>query len=225
MLCFAHIPSVSTWDALGDPMFAQRAPVIPVGTGRPSVMCGHFRKAVFRVAGVAPSENGASSVDVDAALRELMAHFPSGVSVVTSRDPDGSPRGSTCTSLCSVSLRPPILLVCLNLGSSTLDALLRHESFAVNLLHSGGQHAARVFSTPVTDRFGQVTWDRTPRRGLPWLIGDAHAVAECRLERSSDVGDHTVVFGEVEEVIVRPRPPLLYGLRQYATWSESLIAQ
>ncbi len=155
----------------------------------------------------------------DAAFRDLMSIFPSGVTVVTTCDQDGSPRGLTCTSLCSVSLRPPILLACLRNHSETLAVMLRNGTFAVNLLHAGGRDAAQVFASPVTDRFGQVDWERTPAGGLPWLSSDAHAVAECQVADAFEAGDHTVVFGEVDSVIAKPERPLLYGLRQYAVWT------
>lgn len=154
----------------------------------------------------------------DATFRELMSSFPSGVTVVTTCDLDGSPRGLTCTSLCSVSLHPPILLACLRNHSETLAVLLRSGAFAVNLLHGGGRDAAQVFASPVTDRFGRVSWQRTPAHGLPWLASDAHAVAECQVAKICEAGDHTVVFGEVDGVISEPERPLLYGLREYAVW-------
>lgn len=153
-----------------------------------------------------------------AGLRDLMNVFPSGVTVVTTHDRDGTPRGLTCTSMCSVSLRPPILLACLHNHSATLAALLRRRSFAVNILHAGGRGAAEVFATPGRDRFAEVAWCHTPSRGLPWLASDAHAVAECDLVDVTEAGDHIVVFGEVDDVLTKPRLPLLYGLHEYAAW-------
>lgn len=155
----------------------------------------------------------------DAAFRELMNVFPSGVTVVTTQDPAGTPYGLTCTSMCSVSLRPPILLTCLHHRSATLEAMLEAGSFAVNLLHAGGRGAAEVFATPGRDRFAEVDWQPTPSRGMPWLTEDAHAVAECRVVDAKEAGDHVVVFGEVDGVLTRPRCPLLYGLHSYAAWT------
>jgi flavin reductase (DIM6/NTAB) family NADH-FMN oxidoreductase RutF len=157
--------------------------------------------------------------DDEATFRELMSIFPSGVTVVTTCDRDGSPRGLTCTSLCSVSLRPPMLLACLRNDSETLAVLRGRGAFAVNLLHAGGQATAKLFATPVRDRFARVAWERTPSCGLPWLSSDAHAVADCLVSRTFQAGDHTVVFGAVDSVISQPGRPLLYGLRQYAVWS------
>lgn len=155
----------------------------------------------------------------DTEFRELMNVFPSGVTVVTAQDRDGTPYGLTCTSMCSVSLRPPMLLACLHNHSQTLATVLREGSFAVNLLHADGQQAAEVFARPDQDRFAAVDWDRTPERGLPWLVSDAHAVAECQVAEALVAGDHVVVFGQVEGVLTRPKNPLMYGMRSYSAWT------
>lgn len=151
-----------------------------------------------------------------ATFRDLMSVFPSGVTVVTTRDDDGAPRGLTCTALCSVSLSPPMLLVCLQRGSGTLTALLARGAFAINLLHAGGRKAAEVFADAGGDRFSKVEWDETPRWRLPRLSNHSHAVAECRVVRCVDAGDHAIVLGEVEDAVSDLHaPPLIYGRRQY----------
>ncbi|WP_252365138.1 flavin reductase family protein [Saccharomonospora piscinae] len=174
--------------------------------------------------------NGTASRDQlakETDFRALMSTFPSGVAVVTSQDQQGALRGSTCTSLCSVSLRPPILLVSLHLRSGTLATIRRAGSFAVNFLHSRGRYAAELFSTAVADRFRRIEWERTPNLSQPWLVRDAHATAECRLTETVEVADHGVVFGVVREVLtVRGAPaPLLYGQREYRRWPEALTAE
>ena len=159
-----------------------------------------------------------SRVDADQ-FRSLMAAFPAGVTIVTTAGP-GSPQGMTCSSVSSVSLRPPVLLVCLNKRSRTLPALLASSKFAVNFLHSGAREAARLFSTPVPDRFEGVRWELPASHAGPHLLDESHTIADCRVAETTSVGDHTVVFGEVFGIHrVRPDPPepLLYGLRDY--WS------
>ena len=156
-------------------------------------------------------------------LRALMARFPTGVTVVTAFDSVRQPWGLTCSSLSSVTLRPPTLLICVRSGSPTLQALLDSGSFAINLLGEGGRSAAELFASGAPDRFDQVHWEDVPDGGGPHLPHDAHAVADCRVVQSQEVGDHTVVFGEVERSAIR-RPdtqPLLYGLRGYAVWPAS----
>jgi flavin reductase (DIM6/NTAB) family NADH-FMN oxidoreductase RutF len=161
---------------------------------------------------------GATSRACTDDYRDMMSAFPTGVAVVTSTDTDGRPRGLTCSSLSSVTLRPPTLLVCIATGSSTLAAILSSEAFAVNLLHSRGRNAAVVFSAAVADRFAEVTWHSAGPGGPPHLIEDAFAVADCRVAGVTKVGDHAVVLGEVERVTHTPDRPLLYGLRRFSSW-------
>ncbi len=151
--------------------------------------------------------------------RDLMSAFPTGVGVITTVDCAGEPRGLTCSSLASVTLDPPTLLVCLHSRSGTLDALCTRGAFLVNLLHAKGQRAAEVFSLPGGDRFARIAWLPSPGSGLPMLTGDAFAFAECRVAGTQVVGDHTVVFGEVASVRLEEGDvPLLYGLRRFSTW-------
>jgi flavin reductase (DIM6/NTAB) family NADH-FMN oxidoreductase RutF len=157
-------------------------------------------------------------------FRTLMAGFPTGVAVVGAFDSLGRPRGMTCTSVCSVSLEPPILLVCIRHGSPTLEAILDRAGFTVNLLHVGAESTARLFASGEPDRFEAVRWYAGPEAGGPHFPDDAHAVADCRVLRTESVGDHTVVFGTVLRISqqrVVPQQagrPLLYGLRRYEAW-------
>jgi flavin reductase (DIM6/NTAB) family NADH-FMN oxidoreductase RutF len=153
----------------------------------------------------------------EARFRDLMSDFPTGVAVVTGMHADGTPRGMTCSSVVSVTMQPPTLLVCLRVGSGTLEAIASHGDFGVNLLHDGGRRAAEVFSCPGSDRFQYVSW-RISKNGIPWLVEDALAVAECRMSQLLTVGDRTVVFGEVCTIDHIAGTPLLYGRRRYASW-------
>lgn len=153
-------------------------------------------------------------------FRSLMTTHPAGVAVVTTAGPGGEPWGMTCSSVCSVSLLPPTLLVCLRAESPTLAALLQRSVFAVNLLHEEAEATATLFASGAPDRFDRVEWVREATTEVPQLVADAHTVAACQLADTVGVGDHVVVFGEVVDVATnRPRPPrpLLYGLRRY--WS------
>lgn len=155
-------------------------------------------------------------VDTDA-YRTLMGGFPTGVVVVTTTGEDQEPYGATCSSLSSVTLRPPTLQVCLTSTSGVLAAILDSGRFAVNLLHSRAREAASVFASPV-DRFAAVPWRTTPWLGLPWLHRDAFAIAECLLAGTLEVGDHTMLLGEVASVEHADDVPLLYGKRRYSAW-------
>jgi flavin reductase (NADH) len=156
-------------------------------------------------------------------MRPLMASFPSGVVVTTAVHADGTPWGMTCTSLCSVSLHPPVLLVCLRCGSPTLEAISSSGAFAVNLLHDRARSSAELFASGAVDRFDRVRWTAEGKAGGPHLIDAAHTIADCTVTDASVVGDHTVVMGQVRAISrLRPARPLLYGLRQYSTWSDTV---
>ncbi|RRS00521.1 flavin reductase family protein [Glycomyces terrestris] len=150
-------------------------------------------------------------------LRSLMAAFPTGVAVVAAADPAGEPIGMTCSSLCSVALDPPTLLVCLREHGPTAAAVLASGSFTVNLLDDRARDVAELFASGAADRFAHVRW--RPGAAGPHLVADAHSTADCRVDRRYTVGDHVVVLGEVERVTVRREPrPLLYGMRRFKTW-------
>ncbi|MGW3724107.1 flavin reductase family protein [Streptomyces sp. NPDC000851] len=168
---------------------------------------------------IAPNTPSAATL-APGEFRELMAGFPTGVTVVTAFDGARRPWGMTCSSLCSVTLRPPTLLVCIRNGSPTLAAVLDAGRFSVNLLSDAGRPVAELFASGASDRFDQVKWEDAPGCGGPHLPDVAHAVADCRVLRTEPVGDHTVVFGEVERSVTwTPAPqPLIYGLRSYAVW-------
>lgn len=140
--------------------------------------------------------------------------------MVTALDDSGQPRGLTCTSLVSVTLEPPTLLVSLDSGSGTLAAIHRCGRFAVNLLHSRACGAAGLFSRLGGDRFAWVRWTAAARTRQPWLVDDAFAHAGCRVRNTAVVGDHELVLGELGEVECASETPLLYGLRRFSTWDD-----
>lgn len=158
--------------------------------------------------------------DADA-FRALMSEFPSGVAVVTALEPDGTPRGTTCTSLASVTVDPPTLLICLENRSVTFAAIRRIGCFAVNLLGDGGRGVAENFAAKVPDRFARVSWRPGPVLGLPRLTHDTLVYAECLVSHMNEVGDHTIVLGRVSDVLPGDGAPLLYGRRRFSHWQES----
>jgi flavin reductase (DIM6/NTAB) family NADH-FMN oxidoreductase RutF len=152
-------------------------------------------------------------------FRAMMRSFPTGVAVVTATDVAGKPWGMTCSSLCSVALEPPTLLVCLRMDSPTLAAILDRSMFTVNLLGEESQVTAELFASGRSDRFDLVKWHMEAAAGGPHLPEDAHAVADCRVTRQVPVGDHVVVFGETFHVTWREdRSPLIHGLSRYRSW-------
>ncbi|MFF7992077.1 flavin reductase family protein [Kitasatospora xanthocidica] len=156
-----------------------------------------------------------------AGFRDMMSTFPTGVSVVSAFEYGGRPRGMTCSSVCSVALEPPTLLVCLRSGSPTLDAVLGTGAFAVNLLHTGARPTAELFASGTPHRFDLVDWEDLPGAGGPHLVADAHSIADCEVSLTQRLGDHVVVFGLVRRITRhRPLPPLLYGARQFRGWTD-----
>ena len=155
------------------------------------------------------------------ALRGFMNGYYTGVTIVTSVDVSGRPHGLTCNSLVSVTLDPPTLLVCLDRKAGTLNAVRECGAFAVNLLSERGKAAAQTFASPDPDRFASVRWEPSPQ-GLPRLVDDAFAIAECTVADEHSVGDHVVVFGRVRDIEGEPDSPLLYGMRTFSRPSDAV---
>jgi flavin reductase (DIM6/NTAB) family NADH-FMN oxidoreductase RutF len=135
------------------------------------------------------------------AFRDAMSRFPTGVSIVTTRSADGTPRGTTANAVASVSLEPPQLLVCLAHTSKTLHALRAHGGFAINILSSIHEEVARGFA-----RSGAVdVWDDLPHAAGPSgspLIAGSLAVIDCEVADVFTSGDHDIVVGRVLHVAV-----------------------
>jgi len=130
------------------------------------------------------------------ALRNAFGAFATGVTVVTAIADDGRPIGFTANSFTSVSLDPPLLLVCLSRTSRSFDAMTRTKGFAVNILADAQKDVSNTFARPIEDRFATVEWTRGPF-GSPVLAGVA-AWFDCRVEKIVDAGDHGVLLGRVE---------------------------
>jgi flavin reductase (DIM6/NTAB) family NADH-FMN oxidoreductase RutF len=148
----------------------------------------------------------------------LMSAFPSGVTIVSTIDERGHPRGLTCTATCSLSAQPPLLLVSLDNRSGTLAAIRSSRRFVVNYLMAGRGDLSNQFASSSADRWKDVAW-RPNRDGIPVLYADTLAHTECRLVNAIEAGDHTIVVGRVEGGRA-PAPgtqPLIYFRRGYAT--------
>ena len=125
--------------------------------------------------------------------RAAMGCFPSGVTVVTTWDGD-KPVGTTVNAFCSVSLEPPLLLICLDYANPALAPLERCGFFGVNILSGGGRELALHFSRhPEEDRFAGLEF-RARVGGAPQLQV-APVFIECALEHSYEGGDHRIIVG------------------------------
>jgi 3-hydroxy-9,10-secoandrosta-1,3,5(10)-triene-9,17-dione monooxygenase reductase component len=129
------------------------------------------------------------------ALREALATFATGITVVTTRSPDGSPVGLTVNSFNSVSLAPPLVLWSLGVSSSSREAFDSHPFFTVHILGADQQPLAQRFAGPPAQRFADLEFSSSAN-GVPTLDG-CLCVLECARERTVAAGDHVVYFGEV----------------------------
>ncbi|RKS78743.1 flavin reductase (DIM6/NTAB) family NADH-FMN oxidoreductase RutF [Actinomadura pelletieri DSM 43383] len=157
-----------------------------------------------------PSADLVDTADMTAAIdpltmRRAMGRFATGVAVVTT-SVDGTPHGMTVNSLTSVSLDPPLLLVCLTTGARSTDAVVRAGRFAVSILSARQEQLALRFARRGEDHFAglEVTHGR---HEVP-VIPDAFAHLECDVERHFTAGDHVVVIGQVRSICEREGEPL-----------------
>lgn len=154
-------------------------------------------------------------------FRAMMRGFPTGVAVVTATDLAGQPWGMTCSSVCSVTLEPPTLLLSLRVGSPTLAAVLERSHFTLNFLHALGQKTAELFGSSSGHRFDHVRWEQPLDAAGPHLFADAHAIADCRVDRHDRFGDHEVVYGQPYRITAhQSHRPLLYGQRNFRPWPD-----
>ena len=148
---------------------------------------------------------------VDPALfRQLLGRFATGVTVVTTRRSDGARVGMTASSIASVSLEPPLLLVSIDLRNEMHGALQSAQRFVVNVLAADQEAISRHFASAEEHRFdeGGIGY-RDNADGLPVLDG-VLAHIECTKMQAVPAGDHTVFFGLVTGGAVTERRPLLY---------------
>jgi len=146
-------------------------------------------------------------------FRQALGRFASGVTVVTTHDA-GVPIGLTVSSFASLSLDPPLVLVCIDLRVRANAAISQAGAFAVNVLTAEQEHLSRQFATRDIDRFAGVAWQPGAALGLPVLDG-ALAQLECRLHQMLPGGDHTIFVGEVVAAELGDAAPLLYFRSAY----------
>ena len=138
--------------------------------------------------------------------RQTMADFPSGLTIVTTME-NSRPSGTTVSAFCSLSLRPRLLLVCLDLRSNTLEAINRTGSFAVNILSAQAQPLALKFGVKEGDKFADVDY-QIGDLGCP-LLSDCCANIECHVHASYIEGDHAILIGKPALIRREPAHPAL----------------
>ena len=148
-------------------------------------------------------------------FRHVLGHFAAGVTIITTADSESRPTGLTATAFTSVSLDPPLVLVCVSHKSQSYPALLERGQFAVNFLRREQEDVSRRFATTRLDKFDGVAY-RMSALGLP-VLADALAHVECVTVDQHVAGDHTVLIGRVDACgSAEAGEPLLYFRGQYA---------
>ncbi|MDE3085981.1 MAG: flavin reductase family protein [Acidobacteriota bacterium] len=143
-----------------------------------------------------------------ARFREVLGHFPTGVTIVTAIE-GPEPVGFTCQAFASLSLDPPLVVLAPGKGSTSWPRIATVGRFCVNVLAEDQEALCRDFAVSGGDKFAGVGW-RPAGNGAPLLEG-VLAWVECRFVEAYDAGDHELVVGLVEEMGVEPhRRPLLY---------------
>lgn len=147
--------------------------------------------------------------EIDSArFRQVLGHFPTGVTVVAGTDGDG-PVGLAVGSFASVSLEPPLVLFCPAKTSSSWPRIEAAGAFCANVLSEDQEDICRVFASKGDDKFQGLGW-RPAASGAP-VLADVLAWVDCRVESVHDAGDHLIVVGRVTELEVEAEgAPLIF---------------
>jgi flavin reductase (DIM6/NTAB) family NADH-FMN oxidoreductase RutF len=142
-------------------------------------------------------------------FRRILGHWTSGVAVVTSQSASAGPFGLTASAVTSVSLDPPLVLVCIDRAADSHDSIRAAGSFAVNVLPQSSERTARRFASDETAvKFEGIAY-RSEVTGAP-VLDEALAWVDCRVHHAFDGGDHTIFVGEVLAGDAREGEPLVY---------------
>ncbi|HTW87271.1 MAG TPA: flavin reductase family protein [Candidatus Binataceae bacterium] len=141
-------------------------------------------------------------------LRQVMGHFATGVSIITTLSKDGELVGLTANALTSVSLVPPLLLICVDKKAESYPHFAESNLFTVNVLAADQEDISRRFATSGGNKFEGVSY-RKGANGAP-ILNNILAFMECRIVGSFEGGDHTIYLGEIEEASTGEGEPLLF---------------
>ncbi|WP_237562771.1 flavin reductase family protein [Bacillus dakarensis] len=141
-------------------------------------------------------------------FKQIMSQYPTGVTIVTTMDDQGNPAGLTVNSFASVSLEPLLVLWSIDKKVSSLNQFLEAEKFAVHTLATDQDDACWAFAGKEADRFSKVKWE-VSKNQLP-IIKDSLGTLECKKVQQIDAGDHFILLGEVIDLNVQEKEPLLF---------------
>lgn len=149
--------------------------------------------------------SGVPSVD---ALKGFNRQFITGVTVVTTVDGEGNPRGLAANSYASVSLDPPLVLVCVQKSTSTHDPLFKSSHLGINIMSTGQRGTIGVFASKAPDKFAEVDWHRGPN-GSPLIEGSAASI-EAEIKERFLTKTHTVFISKVTHAEATDLDALIY---------------
>jgi flavin reductase ActVB len=151
-------------------------------------------------------------------FRCACARFATGVCVATAVDAQGTPHGLTVSSFTSVSLEPPLVLICLGHAVTVIDHFRQAKCFGINVLREEQRELSERFARKGMDRFDGIAWDRGAS-GVPLLPG-ALAAMECEVERQIAAGDHDIFIGRMVRMVAADGNPLIHFCGRYRGLSE-----
>ena len=149
-------------------------------------------------------------------LRKAFGCFVTGVTIVTTVGDDGKPRGFTANSFTSVSIDPPLVLVCIAQTATSHSIFCRTKGFVVNILSEEQRSLSGKFASKREDKFEGLSWN-TAKSGSP-VFEESTAWLDCALHDRIEAGDHTVLIGWVLAHAHSPRTPLGYYSGTYVTF-------
>ena len=148
-------------------------------------------------------------------LRSAFGSFMTGVTIVTTAGVDGQPRGFTANSFTSVSLEPPLLMICIGKQAASMDVFRHAKGFAVNILSEAQKDTSVLFASKRADKFEAAQWRAGPF-GNPLIEGSA-AWFDCARYQVIDAGDHIILMGHIEAFSYSDANPLGYARGHYIT--------
>ncbi len=148
-------------------------------------------------------------------FRKALAQYATGVTVITTLAPDGTPAGMTANSFTSVSLDPPLVLWSVSRQAASFEAFRRSSRYLVHVLAADQLGLAQRFATRGADKFGASPWQPGPH-GLPLIEGSVAWFA-CSNRSQYDEGDHVILVGRVESFGAAGGNPLIFHASRYVT--------
>ena len=142
-----------------------------------------------------------------------MGHFATGVTVITTKDEEGTPFGLTANAFLSLSLDPPLVLISVDKAAQCYSCFAEQNPFTVNFLSENQEELSRRFATKGIDKFADLAW-REGSNGAAILDGVLGYV-ECKIIQRHDGGDHTIVVGEIVSAGASGDRPLLFFKGKY----------